>query len=103
MSNDNWQTCVVDPDYEINMTYPFELRRRTKTRILIETIHDGYPYVHLNRKYMSKTKIVMEQIAANNPIYQFMVEHNAPPDLLKKYKNELYLNMINEIAESIEE
>ena len=103
MSNDNWQTCVLDQDYEINMVYPFDIRKKSTLKILKVTIYKGYPYINLNQRHLSKTKVVMEQIAANNPIYQFMVEHNASPDLLKKYKNELYLNMINEIAESIED
>ena len=103
MSEDNWQTCVIDPDYEINMRYPFEFRKKSTCKIIKESEYKGNTFIHLNLRHLSKIKVVMEQIASNNPIYKFMQEHNAPQEILKKYKNELYLQMINQIAETIED
>ena len=59
-----WQTCVVDSDYEISTEYPYQIRRKSnkksnKKEFVSESINKktGYIQCHLNCKLYLKHRI----------------------------------------------
>lgn len=61
-----WETCVVDPEYEINTLYPYEIRRKSNKRTISEGYTSyGYVQVTLNRKSFRKHRIVALQWIPN--------------------------------------
>ena len=74
---DEWKECVVDPDYEINNKYPYNIRRKSTGRIVKESLQSqGYPRVHLNAKDYQKHRIVALQWVKNDdPEHKTQVDH----------------------------
>ena len=60
--SDEWVECVVDSDYEINVNYPYAIRRKSNKRIVSECHDkDGYIVCRLNRHQYKKHRIVALQ------------------------------------------
>ena len=57
----NWQTCIVDTDYEIFSEFPFQIRRKSNKRIIKESITQyGYIYCNLNNhKYFKHVLVAL--------------------------------------------
>ena len=70
-----WLTCVVDNDYEINDT-TFQIRRKSNHRVVTETRSDGYIKVELNRKTIGKHRVIALQFIPNDdPARKTQVDH----------------------------
>ena len=53
-------------DYEIQTTYPYNIKKKSNNRIIKEGIHhSGYVYISLNGKYYNKHVIVARQFIEN--------------------------------------
>ena len=77
-NNGNWQTCVVDNDYEINTEYPYIIRRRSNQRIVSEFINhkNGYTQLTLNSKKFYKHRVIASQFIQNDqPERKTEVDH----------------------------
>ena len=62
----NWQTCIVDTDYEIFSEFPHQIRRKSNKRIVKEFIGgNGYVSCKLNSKAYHKHRIVALQFIPN--------------------------------------
>jgi hypothetical protein len=58
----SWSECVVDSEYEIFSEFPYDIRRKSNGRYVIEGLSsNGYPRVKLNCKPMNKHSVVMKQ------------------------------------------
>jgi hypothetical protein len=57
----SWSECVVDEDYEIFRDFPFDIRKKSNGRYLIEGLELGYPKVMLNHESSFKHVVVMKQ------------------------------------------
>ena len=74
----SWIDCVVDNDYEININYPYQIRRKKNKRIITESIHKGNGYIQcsLNKKFYTKHRIIGLQFIENNdPENKTQVDH----------------------------
>ena len=61
-----WVDCVVDSDYEINVNYPYAIRRKSNGRIVRESDNGtGYPRIKLHRKDYLKHRVVATQFIEN--------------------------------------
>ena len=62
-----WQTCVVDDEYEIYDQYPYPIRRKGSDRIIKESLcrSTGYMRSSLNRKGYDKHRIIAQQFIPN--------------------------------------
>ena len=66
-----WEICVVDSNYEICKTYPFQIRKINNHRIIKETLRpDGYIQVRLNKKLYLKHQIIAKQFIPNSENYK---------------------------------
>ena len=55
----NWVSCIVDNDYEIQTTFPFNMRRKTTKRIIGERVDkNGNKFYKLNNKSVNKALII---------------------------------------------
>ena len=71
-----WQTCVVDNEYEIWSENPYPIRRKGKDRIIKEWLRNGYLRCSLNAKMYSKHRIVAQQwIPNDDPENKTQVDH----------------------------
>ena len=71
-----WVTCVVNPNYEINTTYPYQIRKKATKRIIKEHEQQGYVKCHLNLKKYSKAFIIAKQFIPNeNPEQYTEIDH----------------------------
>jgi hypothetical protein len=58
----SWSECVVDEDYGIFSDFPYDIRKKSNGRYLIESFEtNGYPRVMLNNKSTNKHNILMKQ------------------------------------------
>ena len=75
-NNGNWQTCVVDNDYEINAD-TLQIRRKSNQYIIAETLADnGYITVSLNSVTRYKHRIIAYQFIPNDdPEHKTQVHH----------------------------
>ena len=61
-----WISCVVDNDYEINVNYPHQIRRKRNKRIVKESKDkDDYLHVHMNGKRYIKHRVIAIQFIPN--------------------------------------
>jgi hypothetical protein len=61
-----WETCVVDLDSEICTTYPYQIRKKEKHKILKECQRrDGYIECSLNRRQYQKHRLIALQFIPN--------------------------------------
>jgi hypothetical protein len=65
-SDEEWETCVVDEDYEININFPHQIRKKTNGRILKEN-NDGRGYLRcsMNKKDFKKHRLIAIQFIPN--------------------------------------
>ena len=62
----SWVDCVVNNNYEINTSYPHQIRRKSNGRIINEYIgNDGYIRCSLNGKHYLKHRIIAQQFLPN--------------------------------------
>ena len=82
----NWVECVVDNNYEINTSFPHQIRRKDNKRIISEWCgKNGYVLCHLNRKTYQKHCIVASQFIENdNPEAKLCVDHK---NQIRNYNN----------------
>jgi hypothetical protein len=76
--NDNWETCVIDPDYEICDQFPHTIRRKGSEKIIAQTLNksDGYLVCTLNRKIYKHHRLVALQFIPNDqPEVKTMIDH----------------------------
>ena len=69
--------CVVDPDYEISVAYPYVIRKKSNGHIVSESDRgNGYIRCQLNGKDYSKHRIVAMQFVENDdPDHKTEVDH----------------------------
>ena len=64
---DEWKECVVDPDYEINVNYPYNIRRKSNGHVIAESVMKiGYTQCYLSRKLHYKHRIIAMQWIPND-------------------------------------
>ena len=70
MNQNEWIDCVVDNDYEININYPYQIRRKSNKRIIKEGINktSGYVRCTLNNKTYGKHRIIAHQYIENDDL-----------------------------------
>ena len=74
----NWETCVVNNDYEIYSEYPYNIRRKGTKTIVKESIDksNGYIALRLNGKKYRKHRIISLQFIKNDdPEHKTMTDH----------------------------
>ena len=73
----NWQTCIVDTDYEIFSEFPHQIRRKSNKRIIKESITQyGYIYCNLNNhKYFKHVLVALQFIPNDDPEHKTEVDH----------------------------
>jgi hypothetical protein len=65
-----WETCVVDEDYEICVNYPHQLRKKETGNILKESIYsNGYVRVVLSNSKYCKHRLIALQFIPNPENY----------------------------------
>jgi hypothetical protein len=62
--SEEWETCVVDNDYEINVNFPLQIRKKNG-RIIKEHDQNGYLAVMLNKKPKTKHSLIAKQFIPN--------------------------------------
>ena len=72
-----WQTCVIDSEYEMYTEYPYPIRRKGSDKIIKECIDNtGYLITHLNKKKFLKHRIIALQFIPNeNPEINNVIDH----------------------------
>ena len=61
-----WQTLKNHEDYEININYPYQIRKKTNKRIVKESINGhGYIQINLNKKVYEKHRLIAIQFISN--------------------------------------
>ena len=72
-----WEELKADNDYEINVNYPHQIRRKVNKMIITEKLNqDGYVCCNLNRKKCLKHRIIAEQFIINDdPENKTQVDH----------------------------
>lgn len=81
-----WVTCVVDEDYEININYPHQIRRRSNNRIISESLNKGYIRCYLNQNPYPKHRIIAKQFIPN-PDNLPCVDHRIQDKINKHISN----------------
>ena len=62
----SWIDCVVNNDYEINTSYPHQIRKKSNGKIIKESINNnGYVACVLNKKPYLKHRIIAIQFIPN--------------------------------------
>ena len=65
--SDEWEECVVDSDYEINVNYPYQIRRKSNKRVVSEhVLNSGYIQCTLNDERFLKHRIIAFQWIPND-------------------------------------
>ena len=70
MDTGEWQVCICNPNYEIQVEYPNRLRNKETKQLVREWIGKGkygrgYVLVHLGNKKLLKHRIVAQQFLEN--------------------------------------
>ena len=61
-----WEELKQDSDYEININYPHQIRKKSNGKILKETIMScGYLKVSLNQRTLKKHRLIALQFIPN--------------------------------------
>lgn len=72
-----WILCAVDDDYEINTTYPHQIRRASDHRIATESVNNGYVTVNLGRPYLKHRVVAIQWIPNPNNLPEVdHINHN---------------------------
>ena len=74
---DEWETCVVDSDFEINVNYPHAIRRKSTGRIISESFNNsGYVCCWINGRTYGKHVVIASQwIQNDDPENKIEVNH----------------------------
>ena len=78
MQDPNWQDLIGHDDYEINVQYPYEIRRKDNERVVKRRINkvSGYWEVALNGKTYYLHRLIAKQFIPNpNPQEFTVVDH----------------------------
>ena len=72
-----WQTCVVDDEYEIFSEFPYPIRRKGSDKIISEHVDNiGYVICALNQKHYKKHRIIGLQFIDNDdPVHKTSIDH----------------------------
>ena len=73
-----WQTCVVDDEYEIFSEFPYPLRRKGSDKIIKEYVERSTGYVRcaLNRIKFNKHRLIALQFIDNDdPMHKTFIDH----------------------------
>jgi hypothetical protein len=60
-----WETVVDHEDYEINVNYPHQIRKKATGNIVVERLNCGYPCLKLNGKDQRKHRLIALQFIPN--------------------------------------
>ena len=61
-----WIDCVVDNDYEININYPHQIRKKANGKIISESLSNkGYYHLKLNNIDYTKHRLIALQFIPN--------------------------------------
>ena len=63
--SETWEVLRDHPDYEINVQYPYQIRKISNGRILSESLRCGYVRVSLNQKSYNKHRLIALQWIPN--------------------------------------
>ena len=69
--------CVVDPDYEIAVAYPYPIRRKNNGRSVTEYVEtNGYIRCYLNcQKYLKHRIVALQFVPNDDPEHKTQVDH----------------------------
>ena len=74
--SDEWVECVVDSDYEINVNYPYQIRKKSNKCVVSEHYHKDYLRLSLNlKKYYKHDIIALQWIPNDDPDNKTEVDH----------------------------
>ena len=66
MNENEWIELIADKDYEININYPYQIRKKENKYIIKESIGSyGYIQCKLNQKMFKKHRLIAEQFIPN--------------------------------------
>ena len=65
-SEDNWIALINHVDYEININYPFKIRKKSNKKIVSESLINGYISCNLNGKRYLKHRLIALQFIPND-------------------------------------
>jgi hypothetical protein len=75
-AEEQWQTCVVDDDYEICDQYPHNIRKKGSDKVIAQTLNkQSYLQCKLNGKSYKHHRIVALQFIPNDDESKTMVDH----------------------------
>ena len=74
-TGNDWEILSLDSDYEINIEYPYKIRRRGKTEPINEWLASGYYSVKLNGIRFFKHKIIVTQFIKNDDQSKNIIDH----------------------------
>ena len=78
ITDSEWEELKDYSDYEINVNYPYQIRKKSNQRILKETLRDSNSYlcVSLNEKIYYKHRLIMNQFVENpDPDHLTQIDH----------------------------
>ena len=78
INENEWEKLKDHPDYEINVNFPYQIRKKSNQQILKETLRNtnGYLCVALNRKLYLKHVLIMKQFVENpDPKHLTQIDH----------------------------
>ena len=65
--SDEWETLKADNDYEINTTFPFQIRKKANKKIIAECLNkNGYIVCSLNQIQYKKHRLIAQQFIPND-------------------------------------
>ena len=100
---EEWQELKEHPDYEINVNYPHQIRKKSNGRILKEhTLNEDYVQVALNRKQYLKHRLIAFQFIPNpnNLSYVDHINHIRNDNRIQNLRWVSHLQNMNNISKT---
>ena len=88
-----WQELKADKDYQININYPHQIRKKSNQKIIKERENNGYIKCQLNGKAFFKHRLIAIQFIPNPDNLQFI-------DHINKVKADNHISNLRWISQS---
>ena len=96
-SEDNWIALINHTDYEININYPFPIRKKANKKVIAEYLNktNGYITCYLNRIIHYKHRLIAQQFIENDD-----PEHKTDIDHINHDKTDNHLTNLRWVSRS---